>query len=129
MSTRESLTARLWDLTEGQGADLVIETTGAPSIADEAPGLATRGGTVLLFAGLVREARLAVLAHRVHYDEVSLVGSFHYTPDDVLASLDLIARGEIPIDRLVTAESTLERYPFVLERLSRGMEMKVAFLP
>ncbi len=129
ISTRESLTARLWDRTDGQGADLVIETTGAPSIADEAPGLAARGGTVLLFAGLVREARLAVLAHRIHYDEVSLVGSFHYTADDARASLDLLARGEVPIDRLVTAESPLERYPFVLERLSRGMEMKVAFLP
>ncbi len=129
ISTRESLTARLWDLTGGQGADLVVETTGSPSVADEATGLAARGGTVLLFAGLVREARLAVLAHRVHYDEVSLVGSFHYTAGDARASLDLLARGEIPVDRLVTAESPLERFPFVLERLSRGQEMKVAFLP
>jgi hypothetical protein len=29
----------------------------------------------------------------------------------------------------VSAESSLERFPFVLERLSRGEEMKVAFLP
>jgi L-iditol 2-dehydrogenase len=129
ISTRESLTNRLRELTRGEGAELVIETTGAPGIADEAPGLAARGGTVLLFAGLMREARLAVLAHRIHYDEVTLVGSFHYTADDARASLDLLARGEIPVERLVTAESPLERFPFVLERLSRGEEMKVAFLP
>jgi L-iditol 2-dehydrogenase len=84
---------------------------------------------VLLFAGLVREARLAVLAHRIHYDEVTLVGSFHYTAGDARDALDLLARGEIPTERLVTAESPLEKYPFVLERLSRGEEMKVAFLP
>ena len=129
ISTRESLTNRLRELTRGEGADLVIETTGASGIADEAPGLAARGGTVLLFAGLMREARLAVLAHRIHYDEVTLVGSFHYTLDDARAALELLARREIPVERLVTSESPLERFPFVLERLSRGEEMKVAFLP
>jgi L-iditol 2-dehydrogenase len=129
ISTRESLTTGLRELTRGHGADLVIETTGAPGIADEAPGLAARGGTVLLFAGLTRETRLAVLAHRIHYDEVTLAGSFHYTAADARSALDLLARGEIPTERLVTAESPLEKYPFVLERLSRGEEMKVAFLP
>ena len=94
-----------------------------------APGLAARGGTVLLFAGLAREARLAVLAHRVHYDEVTLAGSFHYTPEDTRTALDLLSRGEPPVGLLVTSESPLERYPFVLERLSRGEEMKVAFRP
>jgi L-iditol 2-dehydrogenase len=129
VSTRESLSSRLRVLTGGYGADLVVETTGAPRVADEAVGLAARGGTVLFFAGLVREARLAVLAHRIHYDEVTLVGSYHYTAADTLAALDLLARGEIPTERLVSAESSLERFPFVLERLSRGEEMKVAFLP
>ncbi len=129
VSMRESLSSQLRDLTRGLGADIVVETTGVPGIADEASGLAARGGTVLLFAGLVREARLAVLAHRIHYDEVTLVGSFHYTADDARAALALLARGEIPTERLVTSESPLEKYPFVLERLSRGEEMKVAFLP
>jgi L-iditol 2-dehydrogenase len=129
VSTRESLSSRLRVLTGGYGADLVVETTGAPRVADEAVGLAARGGTVLFFAGLVREARLAVLAHRIHYDEVTLVGSYQYTAADTFAALDLLARGEIPTERLVSAESSLERFPFVLERLSRGEEMKVAFLP
>jgi len=129
VSARESLTTQMRDLTDGHGADLVVETTGAPAVADEAASLASRGGTVLLFAGLAREVRLAVLAHRVHYDEVSLVGSFHYTAADARAALELLASGEVPADRLVTSESPLEKYPFVLERLSRGQEMKVAFRP
>jgi L-iditol 2-dehydrogenase len=129
VSARESVTTRMRELAGGHGADLVVETTGAPAVADEAASLASRGGTVLLFAGLAREARLAVLAHRVHYDEVSLVGSFHYTVDDARAALSLLASGEVPTARLVTSESPLEKYPFVLERLSRGQEMKVAFRP
>ena len=51
---------------------------------------------------------------------MTLAGSFHYTAADARAALDLLARGEVPTERLVTAESPLERYAFVLERLSRG---------
>ncbi|HRY45994.1 MAG TPA: alcohol dehydrogenase catalytic domain-containing protein [Thermoanaerobaculia bacterium] len=129
ISARESLGPQVRDRSGSRGAELVVETTGAPEVAEEAPGLAARGGTVLLFAGLAREARLAVLAHRVHYDEVTLAGSFHYTPEDARTALDLLARGELPVDLLVTSESPLEKHPFVLERLSRGEEMKVAFRP
>ncbi len=129
LSMRESLGPQVRDRSGSRGAELGVETTGAPEVAEEAPGLAARGGTVLLFAGLAREARLPVLAHRVHYDEVTLAGSFHYTPEDARTALDLLLRGELPIGLLVTSESSLERHPFVLERLSRGEEMKVAFRP
>ena len=107
----------------------MIEATGAPSVAEEAPALAARGGTVLLFAGLAHETRLAVLAHRIHYDEVSLVGSFHYTPAEAREALDLLAGGEIPTDHLVTGESPLEGYAAVFARIAGGDDMKVAFLP
>ncbi len=129
ISVRESLGPQVLARSGARGADLVVETTGAPEVAEEAPGLAAKGGTVLLFAGLAREARLAVLAHRVHYDEVTLAGSFHYTPDDARTALDLLARDELPVALLITSESPLEKHPFVLERLSRGEEMKVAFRP
>ena len=93
------------------------------------PGPRGRGGTVLLFAGLAHETRLAVLAHRIHYDEVSLVGSFHYTPAEAREALGLLARGEIPTEHLVTGESPLEGYAAVFARIAGGDDMKVAFLP
>ncbi|HPA52657.1 MAG TPA: alcohol dehydrogenase catalytic domain-containing protein [Thermoanaerobaculia bacterium] len=129
ISARESLGPQVLVRSGARGAEIVVETTGALEVAEEAPSLAARGGMVLLFAGLAREARLAVLAHRVHYDEVTLAGSFHYTPEDTRTALDLLSRGELPVGLLVTSESSLEKHPFVLERLSRGEEMKVAFRP
>lgn len=123
------LAAAVAERTGGRGADLVVETTGASEVAEEAALFAARGGTVLLFAGLARDVRLSVAAHRIHYDEVSLVGTFHYTPADARAALDHLARGEVPADRLVTSESPLEGFASVLERVARGEEMKVAFRP
>lgn len=125
----EGLDERVRSLTGGHGADLVIEATGDQAVAEGSPALAARGGTVLLFAGLAHGARLAVLAHRVHYDEVTIAGSFHYTPAEARQALDLLSRGEIPTEHLVTGESPLEGYAAVLERVAAGDDMKVAFLP
>jgi L-iditol 2-dehydrogenase len=125
----EGLAERLLSLTGGHGADLVIEATGDRVVAEEAPALAARGGTVLLFAGLEHETRLAILAHRIHYEEVSLVGSFHYTPAEAREALGLLTEGGILTDHLVTGESPLEGFAAVFARIARGDDMKVAFLP
>ena len=129
VASGEGLAERLRDRTAGRGADVVVEATGDRALAEEAPAFAARGGTVLLFSGLARDASLSVLAHRIHYDEVTLAGSFHYTADDARLALALLASGEVPAGRLVTAESPLEEHAAVLERVRRGEEMKVAFLP
>lgn len=125
----DGLPARVRERTDGYGADLVIEATGDPAVAEESPAFAARGGTVLLFSGLARDARLSVLAHRIHYEEVTLAGSFHYSPAEARAALELLAEGTLPAGRLVTSESPLEEHAAVLERLARGDEMKVAFRP
>lgn len=125
----EGLAGRFSRATDGDGADLVIEATGDRDVAEEAPAFASRGGTVLLFSGLAHGARLPVLAHRVHYDEVSLVGSFHYTPAEAREALDLLAKGVVPAAHLVTGEGALEEYARVLERVASGSDMKVAFRP
>ncbi len=125
----DGMAERLRELTFGHGADLVIEATGDRAVAEESVALATRGGTVLLFAGLSHDARLAVLAHRIHYDEVTLAGSFHYTPAEAREALGLLARCGIPTEHLVTGESPLEEFDAVFARIAGGADMKVAFLP
>jgi L-iditol 2-dehydrogenase len=125
----EGFPEKLGALTGGHGADLVIEATGDRAVAEESPALSARGGTVLLFAGLAHEARLAILAHRIHYDEVTLVGSFHYTPAEAREALGLLARGEIPTEHIVTGDSPLEGFAAVFARIAAGDDMKVAFLP
>ena len=123
------LASRVLEATGGRGADLVVEATGNAEVAGESPAFAARGGTVLLFAGLPRDVRLPVLAHRVHYDEVTLAGSFHYTAAEARAALALLSDGAVPVARLVTGEGTLEEHAAVFERVARGDDMKVAFRP
>lgn len=121
--------ARLRELTSGYGADVVVEATGDRAVAEESLAFAAPGGTVLLFAGLSHDARLSVLAHRIHYDEVTLAGSFHYTPAEAREALSLLAAGEVPTGNLVTGDNLLEEFGAVFARIAAGDDMKVAFLP
>lgn len=121
--------AAVREVTLGQGVDAVVETTGDSGIAADALELVGRGGALLLFAGAPRDAEVRFSAARVHYDEVSVVGSFHYTPDEADRALDLIAAGNLPVSALVSDTSPLEGYEAVFRRLARGEGMKTAFLP
>ncbi|MEO6327027.1 MAG: alcohol dehydrogenase catalytic domain-containing protein [Thermoanaerobaculia bacterium] len=127
--SQTSVRAALLEATAARGPDVIIDTTGDAGIAADVIELVARGGVVLLFAGGPRASRLSVDTARIHYDEVSLIGSFHYTPSDARQALDLLVAGTVPVDALVTAERPLEEFADVFESLKRGEGMKTAFVP
>ena len=47
-------------------------------------------------------------AHRLHYDELTVRGAFHHTPQTVRAALAFLAGGAYPWRRLLTHEVGLE---------------------
>ena len=95
----------------------------------ELPELAASGGTVLLFAGMPEGARVSVDAFAVHYREVSITGSFHYTPRDVDAAFALLVEGAIPVSSLVEERRGLAQWREAFDLVERGAAMKVALVP
>jgi L-iditol 2-dehydrogenase len=108
---------------------LIIDTTGDPGVISELPALAANGGTVLLFAGMAEGARVSADAFAVHYREVSIVGSFHYTPRDADVALALLASGVIPVPSLVDARRPLAEWRDAFDLAQSGRAMKVALVP
>jgi len=108
---------------------LVIDTTGDPGVIEALPGLAADGGTVLLFAGLPAEARVSLDAHAIHYREVSIVGSFHYTPREADEALALLSRGAVPAAEIVSARRPLAAWREAFDLAGSGSAMKVALVP
>lgn len=97
-------------------ADVVVECAGTVEAWDLASRLAAPGGTVCLFGGCPSGSRASFDTGRLHYDEVSLVGAFHYTPEDARAALALIATRRLPLASLLTGPSPLEALPELLSR-------------
>jgi L-iditol 2-dehydrogenase len=110
--TRERRTlAREFGATEGdpREADVVIDATGKPKGWRDAVSTVRRGGTVVFFSGLADDVELD--ARRIHYDELTLRGVFHHTPQTVRAALAFLASGAYPWSALLTHEVSLEQLP------------------
>jgi L-iditol 2-dehydrogenase len=103
--------AREFGAAEGDAreADVVIEATGKPQGWRDAVSAVRRGGTVVFFSGIQDEVELD--AERIHYDELTLRGVFHHTPQTVRAALAFLASGAYPWRTLLTHEVTLDQLP------------------
>jgi L-iditol 2-dehydrogenase len=108
---------------------LVIDTTGDPGVISALPDLAADGGTVLLFAGMPAGACVSLDAQAIHYREVSIVGSFHYTPREVDEALALLSKGAVPAAEIVSAHCPLADWRAAFDRARSGAAMKVCLVP
>ncbi|MCW3052744.1 MAG: Threonine dehydrogenase and related Zn-dependent dehydrogenase [Chthonomonadales bacterium] len=107
--------------TEGErGPDKVIEAVGHPEAWEQAISLVRKAGTVSLFGGCPAETFVRLDTHRVHYDELTLVGAFHHTPDTFRQALDLIACDDVPARAFLQQTALLTALPSVLTSLLDG---------
>jgi L-iditol 2-dehydrogenase len=99
------------EVGDGRDADVVIEAAGTEQAWSDAVELVRPGGTVVMFGGLPPETRPPVDAYRLHYEELTLRGSFHHTPETVRAALVFLASGAYPWERLVSHRVLLDDLP------------------
>ena len=106
--------AREFGASEGDAreADVVVDATGKPKGWRDAVGTVRRGGTVIFFSGV--SGSLELDAQRIHYDELTLRGVFHHTPQTVRAALAFLASGAYPWRALLTHEISLAALPAFL---------------
>jgi len=127
---RENVVERVRQLTEGYGADLVIEAIGLPATWEQALKLVRKGGTVLEFGGCPPGTQIQVDTELLHYGEVTALGTFHATPLHFKKALNLIASGTIDVKPLVTRKMRLEEIKKAFETLSTSKtEIKIAITP
>jgi L-iditol 2-dehydrogenase len=113
---------------DGRGADVVVEAAGTEDAWREAVGLARPGGTIVVFGGLPSGTRVEVDAYRLHYEELTLRGSFHHTPASVRGALGFLASGAYPWERLVTHRVLLADLPALFADPPRDL-LKAAVVP
>jgi len=113
---------------DGRGADVVIEAAGTERAWFDAEELVRPGGTVVMFGGLPRDARPAIDAYRLHYEELTIRGSFHHTPATVRAALGFLGSGAYPWQKLVTHQVSLGELPALFADPPRDL-LKAAVIP
>lgn len=128
-ASRGSTETRVREWTDGLGGDTVVECVGRPQAWAQAVSLARRGGEVLFFGGCERGAEIRLDTERVHYDELTLRGGFHYTPASARRAFELIGERALHLDPLISGEVGLEALPEAFERVRRREAVKMAVRP
>jgi len=117
------------DLTEGWGADVVIEATGVPAVWESAIACGRPGATINLFGGCPRDTTITVSTEQLHYNALTLKGVFHNTPKYVRDALSLLASRVIPFELLISDYRPLKDLEQVFEDMKNRKAIKVAIEP
>src|SRR5678815_1064810 len=117
-------------MTEGRGADVVIEAVGLPELWQLATRLLRRGGVVNFFGGCATGTRVGLDTQLLHYSEITCKASFHHTPDHIRRSLSAVASGKVTSDYLVNREEPLDNLLKVMRDLMKpNGHIKTAIIP
>ncbi|MEA5621207.1 alcohol dehydrogenase catalytic domain-containing protein [Cronbergia sp. UHCC 0137] len=116
------------ELTQGMGADVVIEATGVPSVWETAIACARPGATVNLFGGCPKDTTITINTEQLHYSELTLKGVFHNTPKYVKEALSLIASRKIPFELLISEKRPLQDLGQVFAQMKARQVIKVAMI-
>lgn len=116
-------------LTDGWGADVVIEATGVPAAWETAIACARPGATVNLFGGCPRDTAISVDTEQLHYGELTLKGVFHNTPHYVRAALQFIDQHQGEMSLLLSGSQPLTALEDVFQAMKARQVIKVAMQP
>ena len=116
-------------MTNGRGADALVECTGRQEVWEAAPDYVRRGATIAFFGGLPANARVRFPASRMHYDEIRMVSPFHFTTGAVRRAYAFLKSGELDPQPLISGTVPLADIEQIFTRLDSGDGIKFAVEP
>lgn len=123
--------ASLLDLTEGRGADLVVEVSGAPAAFSNALAWLRYGGQCLTLGYVFPHADVAFDAHQLVTKCLSVYGNHNYHPRSLGDALAFVAsvRRRYPFAELIGASYPLRKIQTAFERSLQQDVIRVALYP
>lgn len=129
-SNDSGLIQKVFDVTRGRGADVVITTCGSVEAHELAIEIVAHRGYVNLFGGLERDARpMNLYSNKVHYREASVTGSHGSVPRQHKIAVGLLESGRVRVKPLITHRFPLSEVKSAFSLMESRLAMKVAVLP
>ncbi|WP_137844507.1 alcohol dehydrogenase catalytic domain-containing protein [Microbacterium sp. 2FI] len=111
------------DWSDGAGADVVFEVSGAAAAVLGATALAKVRGKIVVVA--IHPTPREIDLQRVFWRELSILGARVYERQDFETAVDLVAGGVIPADLLITRIVPLSQTQEAFADLEAGRAMKI----
>lgn len=113
-------TAPMVRLRAGAAFDAVIEAVGRPETWEAAVQLVRKGGKVNFFGGCPAGSTVSLDTGLLHYSGLTLLASFHHSPQTIRKALQLIESGVIRAADFVDGECPLTRLPDLFRQMAAG---------
>ncbi len=101
--------AKLRDLTEGRGADMVIVATAVKGLVEQAIASTRPGAKIMLFAQTSDKERIELSGASICVGERQLLGSYSASVDIQKEAADLVFSGKLPVHLLVSHRVPLDK--------------------
>jgi len=98
----------IWDYTYEKGGKLIIVATSNPDAIDLALKVAGKNSLINVFAGISKNNFVNIDPNLLHYNQITLSGSFSSTPNLMKKAVDLVHDQKINLRRLVTHRFSLD---------------------
>jgi L-iditol 2-dehydrogenase len=126
----EDVAERVAELTDGKGPTVVITANPSPQAPVDAVKMVAKGGRVVLFGGLPHDnSTPGVDMNTVHYQNLNLIGLSGFAPRHYRMSLQMLATGRVPGEKLVTHVLPLGDADEGINAALSGNALKVVFKP
>ncbi len=114
---------------EGKGLDIAVECVGLPEIWERIFECVRPGGTVHFFGGCKAGSTVTFDTTRLHYSDIKLMSVFHHTPKYFRMALNLIASGNVEVEKLITAALPLSKLEYAMQQHIEGKAVKFLIKP
>lgn len=114
---------------ENKGLDIAIECVGLPEIWERLVSCVRPGGTVHFFGGCKSGSTVSIDTTKMHYGDIKLMSVFHHTPKYFREALDLIASGNIEVEKLITDKLGLQDVEYAMQQHIDGKAIKFLITP
>ena len=126
----EDVVARVMELTDGRGADVVITATPANVTQEQAISMAARQGRISFFGGLPKnDPFIKADSNLIHYRQLHVHGANGSSPDHNKRALEYISTGQVPVKDLITRHVSLDDVMSVFDIVANGEAIKVTVEP
>ncbi|WP_164217747.1 zinc-binding dehydrogenase [Virgibacillus sp. YIM 98842] len=125
---KEDINAMVNELTNGYGADIVFECSGAVPAARQGLGLLRKKGQYCQ-VGLFSKPEVDFDLEKIIQREIRVVGSRSQKPADWEPSLELMNSGKVDAKSLVTHEFDITEWDKAYDAIKSGEAIKVLLTP
>lgn len=123
-SLKEDLAAIVMEETDGYGADKVFDCSGAAVAVNQALPLTAKKGTFVQ-VGIFAEKLNKFDQESIIQREIQYVGSRSQKPSSWDLALDLLSKGKVDADKMITKKYDLDHWREAFEAVMAGNEIKV----